>query len=446
MKQLVRKTFRHLLLFITVSLFFPRLLLAQNLVTNGGFDLVGGAGTGWTTSCSIEINRETVYGGGDGNNRVTEIDIERCIRQNICVAGGAYTISLKASRRIAGTPPASPGFTISVTGVTTGTTYLSQNTTRDNTSWALTTETYTFTIPSGSPDKYVTLAFVSYNNTTSGGLLLDDIEMHPQPDMMISGITILGILNATYDFSVANILSDIFYTWNFDAGATPATSASATPSVNWVTNGTKTISVAISNGTCTLASLNTTLLIAGVLPLSFTRFTGNVIDDKAALTWTTVNENNTDFFMVERSADGVHYNSIAQVPGNNKPGTHSYSYIDTKFTSPGYYRLKEVDLNGDNSFSPVIILKKTTNGFALKLYPSTASTIITYVATINQPAMAMVQVMNAAGQTIDTHFIQLFQGMNEQKLDVSNLSRGQYFFKLTIPTNSSSIIKQFTKH
>ena len=124
----------------------------------------------------------------------------------------------------------------------------------------------------------------------------------------------------------------------------------------------------------------------------------------------------------------------------------SYSYIDTKFTSPGYYRLKEVDLNGDNSFSPVIILKKATNGFALKLYPSTASTIITYVAPINQPAMAMVQVMNAAGQTIDTHFIQLFQGMNAQTLDVSNLSRGQYFFKLTIPANSSSIIKQFTKH
>jgi hypothetical protein len=58
----------------------------------------------------------------------------------------------------------------------------------------------------------------------------------------------------------------------------------------------------------------------------------------------------------------------------------------------------------------------------------------------------MVQVINAAGQTIDTHFIQLFQGMNEQTLDVSNLNRGQYFFKLTIPANSSSVIKQFTKH
>jgi hypothetical protein len=447
MNPLVKIPYRALFFLITTCLLFPGFLFAQNLVINGGFDLNGGAGTGWTTPCSMEIYPESVYGGTNATNPVTEIDVERCIRQDICVAGGAYMISLKASRRIADATPASPGFTIRVTGVTTGTTYLTQNTTRDNTSWALTPETYTFTIPSGSADKYVTLAFDNYLNTGTYGILIDDIELHPQPDMVISGISYLtaGLLNTVYNFSVANNLTDISYSWSFDAGSTPATSTSALPAVSWSTFGTKAISVAISNGTCTMATLNTSLLITTVLPLEFTRFTGNVIDGEAALTWCTANEKNTGYFMIERSGDGLHYQSICKVFVDSTAGAHSYSYVDAQYTAPAYYRLKEVDRNGAIGFSPVVILKKATSAFGVNLYPSTTSSSITYAATVKQPAAAMVQVINAAGQTMITHTIQLYQGVNAQTLDVSQLSKGQYFLKLTIPANGSSNIKQFNK-
>jgi hypothetical protein len=185
-------------------------------------------------------------------------------------------------------------------------------------------------------------------------------------------------------------------------------------------------------------------LIAGVLPLEFTRFTGNVIDGKAALTWTTANEKNADYFIIERSADGVHYKSIGLVYCSKLPGTHNYSYTDAQYTSPGYYRLKEIDLNGYTGLSPVVILKKATGAFAVNLYPSTASTTITYAATVNQPATAMLEVINVAGKTIINHTIQLYEGVNTQTLDVSQLCRGHYFLKLTT-VNGRSVVKQFNK-
>lgn len=447
MKQLVKNLSGITFFFIIINLLTPGLLFAQDLVVNSGFQLNNGAGTGWNAPCSMEIYPEVVYGGTDGSNQTTEIDVERCINQNVCITGGTYTVSLRATRRISSATPASVGFTISVTGVTTGTVYLNLNTTRDNTSWAFTPETYTFTIPAGSADKYVTLAIKNYLNTATYGIILDDIEIHPQPDMSISGIygITAGILSTYYNFSVANSLNDVSYNWSFDAGATPATSTSATPAVSWSTLGTKAISVTISNGTCTMATLNTSLLIAAVLPLAVTRFAGNVIDGRADLTWSATNEKNTDYFMIERSADGVHYQSISKVFVDSTNGAHSYSYKDAQYTSPGYYRLKEIEGNGYTGFSPVVILKNATGDFDLNLYPSAASTFITYAAIAQQPAVAKVQIINAAGQTVITRTIQLSRGVNAQKLDISQLGKGQYFLKLTIPVNGSAAIKQFSK-
>jgi len=446
MKQLVKNLPGITFFFIIISLMMPGLLFAQDLVINSGFQLNNGAGTGWTAPCSLEIYPESVYGGTDGSNQTTEIYVERCIYQNVCITGGTYTVSLRASRRISSNTPGSVGFTISVTGVTTGTVYLTQNTTRNNTAWAFTPETYTFTIPSGSTDKYVKLAFNNYLNTAKYGIILDDIEIHPQPDMSISGIygITAGLLNTVYNFSVPNSLSDITYNWSFDVGATPATSTSATPAVSWSTLGTKAISVAISNGTCTMATLRTNLLITAVLPLEVTRFAGNVIDGKAYLAWSATSEKSPDYFMIERSADGVHYQSISKVFVHSTEGAHNYSYIDARYASPSYYRLKEMGPNGYTGFSPVVILK-ATNAFALNLYPSTASTLINYAATVKQPAVAKLQIINATGQTMITRSIQLLGGVNAQKLDVSHLGKGQYFFKLTLPANGSAAVKQFSK-
>jgi len=74
------------------------------------------------------------------------------------------------------------------------------------------------------------------------------------------------------------------------AGATPATSTSATPSTKWTTVGTKIMTVAISNTSCVVTTLSTSVLVSGILPVTFTSFTGVIKDNKTALTWSTANE------------------------------------------------------------------------------------------------------------------------------------------------------------
>ena len=310
---------------------------------------------------SMEVNPETVYGGTNSNNYVTEIDVERCFSQNICVASGmTYTISLVASRRIDPITPVTTGFIISVTGLTTGTTYLSQITTRSNTTWDLSPETYTISIPAGSADKYIKLAFTDYVDPNTYGILLGDIEMHPQTDMSITsaGMSLNGaaiaVTNTPYTFTVAN-----------------------SPS--------------------------------------------------------------------QRSADGEHYESVASVSGQNNPVISSYSYADVNYTSPGYYRIVQVNSSGSANYSTVIILTQTIPSFAMTVYPSSAGGTLHYSVKVKKTAEAILEVVNATGQCIITGDTELYQGTNAGTLDISQLAGGLYFLRLVIPSNGVSAVKQFSK-
>ncbi|HEY8894690.1 MAG TPA: hypothetical protein VIM79_07735, partial [Niastella sp.] len=264
-------TFSFILL-VFASLLFPFLASAQNLVTNSSFT---NGTTGWSSSCSMEVYDETVYGGSNSSNNVTEIDRERCLDQNICIMPGiTYTISFRGTRRIDGNTPSTVGITLQVKGVTSNTLYVNQNKSYSNTSWGWTSQTYTFTVPANSSDKTVNIHIQDNNNHSTYGVIMDDIELHPQTDMAISGVT-SATVGTAYSYSVSNSpASGITYNWSMGANATTATSSAATPSTSWTTTGSKSLSVSISNGTCVVTSLSSTISVTSVLPVTFTNFTG----------------------------------------------------------------------------------------------------------------------------------------------------------------------------
>lgn len=64
------------------------------------------------------------------------------------------------------------------------------------------------------------------------------------------------------------------------------------------------------------------------LPVGFTNFYGDKINNVNTLYWQTSNEENIDYFIVERSSDGVNFTDIAKVNANNIPS--SYTYFDNE--------------------------------------------------------------------------------------------------------------------
>ena len=100
----------------------------------------------------------------------------------------------------------------------------------------------------------------------------------------------------------------------------------------------------------TLADLN------NPLPVELVSFTGNCIDSRVELEWSTASETDNSYFEVGKSSNGIDWVVLGTVNGAGTSAvTINYSYVDaTADGSTAYYRLRQVDINGNGTYSNVI--------------------------------------------------------------------------------------------
>lgn len=94
------------------------------------------------------------------------------------------------------------------------------------------------------------------------------------------------------------------------------------------------------------------------LPIELLEFDAQKLNNDVEVIWTTTSEINNDFFKVERSSDGVNFYDIGTVNGaGNSNMVLNYSFIDyNHLEGISYYRLTQVDFNGDFSKSEIVAI------------------------------------------------------------------------------------------
>lgn len=100
------------------------------------------------------------------------------------------------------------------------------------------------------------------------------------------------------------------------------------------------------------------------LPVELLNFYAEKDNKEAAeIIWNTASESNNDFFLLERSTNGVDFVEIAKLngQGNTKVKTH-YNYFDNiAGLNQCYYRLKQVDFDSKYTYSKIINLLDATH-------------------------------------------------------------------------------------
>lgn len=182
-------------------------------------------------------------------------------------------------------------------------------------------------------------------------------------------------------------------------------------------------SVAVTNNIATQLTLYSDTVNLTTLPVHFISFTAALVNSNAQLNWKTSSEQNVSGYHIQRSADGIHFTTIADV----KAGSNNYSYNDIAVVNLGmqkiYYRIEEYDTDGKIQLSDIRQIDIKNAISKLFVYPNPAKDFINVRIPQDISATAKIVIYNISGSVISQQAVSPLQ---YAKIDVSSLANGMY--------------------
>ena len=170
------------------------------------------------------------------------------------------------------------------------------------------------------------------------------------------------------------------------------------------------------------------------LPVELTSFTAQVTNEGVRLSWTTASELNNSGFEVQRSTNQTNWATLGFVRGaGTTTEAQSYSFVDASASGRVFYRLKQVDFDGQFEYSNIIEVNAgVPKTFALEQnYPNpfNPSTAISYQLPV--AGNVSLKVFDMLGKEVAT-LVNARQeaGAYTVNFNANNLSSGVYFYRL----------------
>jgi len=187
-------------------------------------------------------------------------------------------------------------------------------------------------------------------------------------------------------------------------------------------------------GVTTFSPFSLASLTAGnPLPVEWLSFTGRR-DEKVHLEWVTGSELNSDHFDILRSRDGITFEKSgeARAAGNSSQPTY-YRYEEDPGLSASilYYRLKQVDSDGQFEYSRILALDAGRHTSYIRIAPNPFSDMLNVWIDAENAQLASYRISDPAGRSVKSGEVSLQDGMNAVSLEgFSTLPNGMYFLEL----------------
>lgn len=169
-------------------------------------------------------------------------------------------------------------------------------------------------------------------------------------------------------------------------------------------------------------------------------------EDGNYLTWSTKSESNNQYFIIERSNNGIDFEMAGKINAmGNSNQVNEYSFSDlnkNRKYSRYFYRLVQLDFDDTESFSHVVVLTRNSKE---KLFEMTSmnSSIVDKNFSLNLTS----KVKNELSYNVQTQMgdillqgkIAVTQGSNAISIDLNDLEVGRYQFSLKLKNEISVI-------
>jgi hypothetical protein len=168
------------------------------------------------------------------------------------------------------------------------------------------------------------------------------------------------------------------------------------------------------------------------LPVELTSFTATCFPDLNQISWSTASEVNNDYFVLERSTDGISFTEVIRISGAGTTTQWSHYTFEDRDVSPGesmYYRLTQYDFDGDSEISRMIHVDcagTTGAGATVVIYPNPVTDELHIVVNQSHSVKGRVKIVNLLGQEVFAAPLDFEPGLQQFRVDVKSIAAGMY--------------------
>jgi hypothetical protein len=219
--------------------------------------------------------------------------------------------------------------------------------------------------------------------------------------------------------------------------------ASTNSGSTWALNGNNTYCFSGANPGTPIGGMLERILVSGtgnwlaegssvtpILPIQLIDFTARPYENvqQSLLSWSTATEQNSKEFDIEWSLNGINWQTIGtEEAAGNSATEKDYSFIHTfPATGINYYQLKEVDEDGNATFSDVREVTFMGNG-RIAISPNPAASIVNIRCTYSNPNLPF-EVINVLGQRIAAGTL----NSGNLNMDLKSWTDGMYYFRFYV--------------
>lgn len=211
-------------------------------------------------------------------------------------------------------------------------------------------------------------------------------------------------------------------------GCTSGSGGSVTATITGLSPGQQVI-VGIDGNAGANCSYSISASNTEPLPIQLIEFSGKNQNIANLINWTTASETNNDYFIIEKSIDGINYNFFEKVKGaGNSNIPIEYKTVDKNpYEGVTYYRLKQTDYDGTTEYLGTIAVKSEKSIDYLTIIPNPVlnNAEINFNSAIN--GITRIQVIDITGKQVYSESINVNEGANRFILNTDNYNKGLYF-------------------
>ncbi|MDP2384915.1 MAG: lamin tail domain-containing protein [Bacteroidota bacterium] len=163
-----------------------------------------------------------------------------------------------------------------------------------------------------------------------------------------------------------------------------------------------------------------------VMPVELLSFIAVLRKEQVEISWSTSAETNSNYFMLEYSINGESFFELKRVEAMGNSNTVvNYKVIDSFSETRRYYRLKQVDYNGNHTYSGILPVENNLESIDFVVFPNpTESGELTIKVEDSQETKF--EVYNALGKLV----VQGIISSTTYLLNLSSTNKGVYVIRL----------------